>query len=67
MRKRPQPTPIAFLADRQFLQRDSFLIDALGIARVAAANDLVDEAPPCRKKRDLGLSMQANPRSGSIG
>ena len=33
------------LADRQFLQRHPLLIDALGIVRVATANDLVDEAP----------------------
>ena len=35
------------LADRQLVQRHSLLIDALGVAEVAAANDVVDEAPPC--------------------
>ena len=35
------------LADRQLVQRHSLLIDALGVAEVTAANDVVDEAPPC--------------------
>ena len=46
------------LADRQFLQRHPLLIDALGIARVAAANDLVDEAPPCRKIVEVARGAQ---------
>ena len=36
------------LAERQLFQRHSLLVDALGVAGVAAADDLVDEAPPCR-------------------
>ena len=35
------------LADRQLVQRHSLLINALGVAEVAAADDVVDEAPPC--------------------
>src|SRR6202453_5009527 len=46
------------LADRQFLQRHPLLIDALGIARVAAANNLVDEAPPCRKIVEVARGTQ---------
>src|SRR5271166_4008524 len=34
------------LADRQLVQRHPLLIDALGVAEVAAADDVVDEAPP---------------------
>ena len=46
------------LADRQFLQRHPLLIDALGVARVAAADDLVDEAPPCRKIVEVARGAQ---------
>ena len=46
------------LADRQFLQRHPLLVDALGVARVAAANDLVDEAPPCRKIVEVARGAQ---------
>ena len=34
------------LADRQLVQRHPLLVDALGVAKVAAADDVVDEAPP---------------------
>ena len=34
------------LAGRQSFQRRPLLVDALGVAGVAAADDLVDETPP---------------------
>lgn len=46
------------LADRQFFQRYPLLVDALGVARVAAANNLVDEAPPCRKIVEVARGTQ---------
>src|SRR6202049_5408240 len=46
------------LADRQLPQRYPLLVDALGVARVAAANDLVDEAPPCRKIVEVARGAQ---------
>ncbi len=46
------------LADRQLLQRHPLLVDALGIARVAAANNLVDEATPCRKIVEVARRAQ---------
>jgi len=49
---------VGSLADRQFLQRQPLLIDALCIARVAAANDLVDEAPPCQKIFEVARGTQ---------
>ena len=49
---------IGGLPDRQFHQRHPLLIDALGIARVAPANDLVDEAPPRRKIVEVPRSTQ---------
>ena len=35
------------LADRQLVRRRPLLVDALGVAEVAAADDVVDEAAPC--------------------
>src|SRR5450631_472193 len=45
-------------ADRQLFQRQPLLIDALGVAGVAAANDLVDEAPPGGKIVEVGGGAQ---------
>src|SRR5215207_4302798 len=49
---------IGGLADRQFLQRHPLLIDALGIARVAAANDLIDKTPPGWKIVEVARGTQ---------
>ena len=46
------------LAERQVFQRQPFLIDALGVAGVAASDDLVDEAPPCREIVEVARSAQ---------
>jgi hypothetical protein len=45
-------------ADRQIFQRQPFLVDALGVASVAAANDLIDEAPPRGKMVEVGGGAQ---------
>ena len=46
------------LADRQLVQRHPLLVDTLGVAEVAAANDVVDEAPPCRKIVEVSRGAQ---------
>src|SRR5277367_5115884 len=46
------------LAERQLFQRESLLLDALGVAGVAAADDLVDEAPPCRQRLEVARGSQ---------
>ena len=46
------------LAIGQLLQRRALLIDALGVAGVAAPDDLVDEAPPCRKIVEVARGAQ---------
>ena len=46
------------LADRQLVQRHPLLVDALGVAEVAAADDVVDETPPCRKVVEVSRGAQ---------
>src|SRR5271163_227547 len=46
------------LAERQLFQRESLLLDTLGVAGVAAADDLVDEAPPCRQRLEVARGSQ---------
>src|SRR5271156_1958048 len=46
------------LAERQLFQRQSLLLDTLGVAGVAAADDLVDEAPPCRQRLEVARGAQ---------
>src|SRR5665213_2319932 len=46
------------LAERQVFQRQPFLIDALGVASVAASDDLVDEASPNRKIVEVARGAQ---------
>ena len=50
------------LADRQLVQRHPLLVDTLGVAEVAAANDVVDEAPPCRKIVEVSRGAQQERR-----
>src|SRR5277367_2202307 len=44
------------LADRQFWSRQPLLVDPLGVAGVAAADDFVDEAPPRRQRLEVARS-----------
>ena len=46
------------LADRQLVQRHPLLVDALGVAEVAAADDVVDEAPPCGEIVEVSRGAQ---------
>ena len=46
------------LADRRLVQRHPLLVDALGVAEVAAADDVVDETPPCRKVVEVSRGAQ---------
>ena len=49
---------VSGLAERQFFQRQPLLVDPLGVAGVAAADDLVDEAPPCRQRLEVARGAQ---------
>src|SRR5271156_5660709 len=46
------------LAERQFFQRQPLLVDPLGVAGVAATDDLVDEAPPRRERLEVAGGAQ---------
>src|SRR5271166_2414401 len=46
------------LADRQLVQSHPLLIDALGVADIAAADDFVDEAPPCGEIVEISRGAQ---------
>ncbi len=49
---------IGGLVARQVFQRQPLLIDALGVASVAATDDLVEEAPPRREIVEVARGAQ---------
>jgi hypothetical protein len=46
------------LAERQRLERQPLLVDPLGVAGVAAADNLVDETAPCRERPEVARGAQ---------